>query len=177
MSCSMAAVSAVPGVVAESVDVQRPVSHRATETERRRVDLAAPRMAAPLGEVVAPVRGVARRGGCRQYRRGHFCRRTGAVETQRPTHLPARRKHRCAKGRDVKVRIAAVQYHLRHIQDWAGFESQVDFVLDAAVVRAWVLSSAAPGTRERTEGAGARVAGERAVRSVARAVPKGRYRG
>lgn len=32
----------------------------------------------------------------------------------------------------MKVRIAAVQYHLRHIQDWAGFENQVDFVLDAA---------------------------------------------
>jgi len=32
----------------------------------------------------------------------------------------------------MKVRIAAVQYHLRHVQDWAGFESQVDFVLDAA---------------------------------------------
>jgi len=30
------------------------------------------------------------------------------------------------------VRIAAGQYHLRHIDDWAGFESQVDFVLDAA---------------------------------------------
>ena len=32
----------------------------------------------------------------------------------------------------MRVRIAAVQYHLRHLQDWAGFESQVDFVLDAA---------------------------------------------
>lgn len=32
----------------------------------------------------------------------------------------------------MRVRIAAVQYHLRHIPDLAGFESQVDFVLDAA---------------------------------------------
>ncbi len=32
----------------------------------------------------------------------------------------------------MRVRIAAVQYHLRPVQDWAGFETQVDFVLDAA---------------------------------------------
>jgi predicted amidohydrolase len=32
----------------------------------------------------------------------------------------------------MKVRIAAIQYHLKQVQDWAGFESQVDFVLDAA---------------------------------------------
>lgn len=32
----------------------------------------------------------------------------------------------------MRVRIAAVQYHLRHIRDWEGFESQVGFVLDAA---------------------------------------------
>jgi len=32
----------------------------------------------------------------------------------------------------MRVRIAAVQYHLRHINDWEGFENQVDFVLDAA---------------------------------------------
>lgn len=32
----------------------------------------------------------------------------------------------------MKSRIAAVQYKLRHIDDWAGFEAQVDFVLNAA---------------------------------------------
>lgn len=32
----------------------------------------------------------------------------------------------------MKARIAAVQYKLRHIDDWAGFEKQVDFVLNAA---------------------------------------------
>lgn len=32
----------------------------------------------------------------------------------------------------MRVRIAAVQYHLRYVSDFAGFESQVDFVLDAA---------------------------------------------
>ncbi len=32
----------------------------------------------------------------------------------------------------MKARIAAVQYKLRHIDDWAGFEAQVRFVLDAA---------------------------------------------
>ncbi len=32
----------------------------------------------------------------------------------------------------MRARVAAIQYHLRPIQDWAGFESQVDFVLDAA---------------------------------------------
>ncbi|MCF8198918.1 MAG: carbon-nitrogen hydrolase family protein [Sulfuritalea sp.] len=32
----------------------------------------------------------------------------------------------------MKSRIAAVQYKLRYIQDWAGFEAQVNFVLNAA---------------------------------------------
>ncbi len=32
----------------------------------------------------------------------------------------------------MRSRIAAVQYKLRHIDDWAGFEAQVDFVLNAA---------------------------------------------
>lgn len=32
----------------------------------------------------------------------------------------------------MRVRIAAVQYKLRHIDSWADFESQVDFVLNAA---------------------------------------------
>jgi predicted amidohydrolase len=32
----------------------------------------------------------------------------------------------------MRARIAAVQYQLRHIEDWAGFEKQVDFVLNAA---------------------------------------------
>lgn len=32
----------------------------------------------------------------------------------------------------MKARIAAVQYKLRHIDDWAGFEAQVNFVLNAA---------------------------------------------
>ncbi len=33
----------------------------------------------------------------------------------------------------MRVRIAAVQYKLRHVADWQGFEEQVNFVLDAAV--------------------------------------------
>ncbi|MFY9326691.1 MAG: carbon-nitrogen hydrolase family protein [Georgfuchsia sp.] len=32
----------------------------------------------------------------------------------------------------MRVRIAAVQYKLRHIDNWAGFADQVDFVLNAA---------------------------------------------
>ena len=32
----------------------------------------------------------------------------------------------------MRARIAAVQYKLRHIDDWAGFEAQVNFVLNAA---------------------------------------------
>lgn len=32
----------------------------------------------------------------------------------------------------MRVRIAAVQYHLRYVSDFSGFESQVDFVLAAA---------------------------------------------
>lgn len=32
----------------------------------------------------------------------------------------------------MRTRIAAVQYELRHIEDWDGFERQVDFVLAAA---------------------------------------------
>lgn len=32
----------------------------------------------------------------------------------------------------MKVRIAAIQYQLRHIADWQGFEQQVNFVLNAA---------------------------------------------
>ncbi|MCF8152326.1 MAG: carbon-nitrogen hydrolase family protein [Sulfuritalea sp.] len=32
----------------------------------------------------------------------------------------------------MKSRIAAVQYKLRYIEDWAGFEAQVNFVLNAA---------------------------------------------
>jgi predicted amidohydrolase len=32
----------------------------------------------------------------------------------------------------MRVRIAAVQYRLRQIEDWAGFENQVNFVLNAA---------------------------------------------
>lgn len=32
----------------------------------------------------------------------------------------------------MRARIAAVQYKLRHIQDWDGFEAQVNFVLNAA---------------------------------------------
>ncbi len=33
----------------------------------------------------------------------------------------------------MRVRIAAVQYKLRHVADWQGFKEQVNFVLDAAV--------------------------------------------
>ncbi len=32
----------------------------------------------------------------------------------------------------MRTRIAAIQYKLRHIDDWAGFEKQVNFVLNAA---------------------------------------------
>lgn len=32
----------------------------------------------------------------------------------------------------MKVRIASIQYQLRHITDWHGFEQQVNFVLNAA---------------------------------------------
>ncbi|MBK9019493.1 MAG: carbon-nitrogen hydrolase family protein [Sulfuritalea sp.] len=32
----------------------------------------------------------------------------------------------------MRVRLAAVQYMLRHVADWSGFEHQVDFVLNAA---------------------------------------------
>ncbi|MBK8890714.1 MAG: acyltransferase [Dechloromonas sp.] len=32
----------------------------------------------------------------------------------------------------MKVRIASIQYQLRHIEDWDGFARQVDFVLNAA---------------------------------------------
>lgn len=32
----------------------------------------------------------------------------------------------------MRARIAAVQYRLRHIDDWAGFEKQINFVLNAA---------------------------------------------
>ena len=32
----------------------------------------------------------------------------------------------------MKVRIASIQYQLRHIDDWDGFARQVDFVLNAA---------------------------------------------
>lgn len=32
----------------------------------------------------------------------------------------------------MRARIAAVQYKLRHVKDWSGFENQVNFVLNAA---------------------------------------------